>query len=143
MCEDAAHAEPQIARGTPLDPTAKQRHPWRPASIALITFCFSILPGGIMHALNYERLGQGGLKRPRLLTVALAFLFCFGLQLADIPGLALVAINLGFAMYIYDSQRDVFEKHVQAGGQTAGIWRPAIWSFLGWVLVRALVALLR
>jgi len=119
-------------------PHAVNEHPvaapaaWSPTGIALITVLFSPLPGGILHALNYARLGRPELRRltlaVNLLTTTLLFLVAF---FADRPLRLLTwAASIMIAAYFYKSQESLFRGHRAAGGPRASLLLPGVLSIV-------------
>lgn len=108
--------------------------PWNPAAVGLICFFFSLIPGIVMHAINWERLGYPELKRRRLVTAwfAVAAWLSATLALADIATTTslLSMVNLAVAVYFYHSQAEFFAKHRAAGGAKASAWPPLLLCLL-------------
>ncbi len=108
------------------------RAAWSPTGIALITVLLSPLPGGILHALNYARLGKPERTRlalaSNLVTTTVLFFLAFqaeGSLRVLLPGIALV-----IAAYFYKSQGNLFRRHRSAGGEKASLLLPGILSVL-------------
>lgn len=112
--------------------------PWNPAWIATITILFSVLPGGILHALNYERLGLHQKKKANLITNLLLFIFIFmaSTMLQEMRfGLFQLVFHIACASHFYKSQTNLFQRHLADNGTKASIWFPLFISFLGWLLI--------
>ena len=94
-------------------PTPKQ--PWSPTGIAVLTLIFSPVAGGILHGLNYGRLGRRPLQRfavsRNLFAGVLLILWAWFL-----PGLARSGASLFFAAYFYKTQGEAFHRHLSEGG---------------------------
>jgi tetratricopeptide (TPR) repeat protein len=107
------------------------RAPWGPTGIALITILFSPLPGGILHAINYARLGQPERKSLalslNLITATIIFLASFYAERSTLG----LAASITVAVYFYKSQDELFRRHRAAGGQRASLILPVILSLLG------------
>lgn len=117
--------------------------PWNPRGIALITFFFSILPGGILHALNYERLGRSELKRNNLITNTLSAVALVVAALTfDLPRLLIFVINVGYAIYFQISQESLFRQHLAGGGKKASLVLPGAASLLSLVPLLTLMLVL-
>jgi hypothetical protein len=118
----------------PTETTARS-NPWSPFAIAMLTLFFSPIVGGVLHGLNYARLGQGRLRRFVLARNLLASLLLVLLNLAVHagPGLGPTAVNLFFAAYFYKSQEGLFQDCLAQGGKKA--------SLLKAILIALLVAL--
>ena len=122
-------------------PAIPSRAAWSPTAIVWACLLFSVLPGGIMYALNFERLGQPQKKKTALLGV-IAFCFVFyGILFAAAfkPELfpsfnekmlrALSAAGtFGMARIFYLQQKPLFIRHLQQGGKKASVWPPIVWS---------------
>jgi len=111
--------------------------PWSPTGIALISVLCSPLPGGILHALNYERLGKPGRKR---LTFAMNLIASMILLLAAFfgPGqmqMLTVVASLFMAAYFYKSQEELFRRYQSAGGKKASLLFPALLSVIGLLIL--------
>ena len=111
-----------------------QKPPWSPALIATITILFSVLPGGIFHALNYERLGFPQRKISNLITNILLFLFIFVLSLRVksnlLFGLFQLIFHIGCATHFYKTQSTLFQKHLARNNTKASIGYPLFISIL-------------
>lgn len=97
--------------------------PWSPTGIAVLSVVVSPLLGGILHGLNYERLGRPELKRfalARNLLSATALLLFWNL---DMPT---SFASLFMAAYFYKTQEEPFLRAVPAGGRKASLFRPAV-----------------
>lgn len=60
---------------------SQDKLPWSPTQIAVMSLVLTPLTGGILHALNYERLGAPARKRVALfsnLITSIAFFISFG-----------------------------------------------------------------
>jgi len=98
------------------DNNALLKPPWSPALIATVTILFSVLPAGIFHALNYERLGLQELKASSLKTNILLFIFAMLAARLIKPDLISaifqLVFHIGCAKYFYNSQSQLYKKHV-------------------------------
>jgi len=104
------------------------RRPWSPGGIAAATILLSVLPGAILHALNYGRLGRPDLTRPALiknLIGVVLFVVC-----AYFLEHAVLMVTVAYAVYFYKTQSFLFDKYVARGGAKASVVLPA----LGWML---------
>src|SRR5262245_26977389 len=102
--------------------------PWSPTGIAVLTLVFSPLAGGILHGLNYGRLGQPLYRRfilSRNLLAAGLFVLFSSLPNLSRPGLA-IAISLFFAAYFYKTQERAFQSHRSQGGRKASFLVPVV-----------------
>lgn len=115
------------------------RLPWSPTGIALITLLFSPLPGGILHAMNYARLGQPERTRlalaSNLVTTTILFFVAFYAERSLRAVIWLAAMVI--ATYFYKSQDKLFRRHRSAGGQKASLLLPGTLS----VVVPVILAL--
>jgi hypothetical protein len=115
-----------------------KRPPWSPALIATITILFSVLPGGIFHALNYERLGLPQRKRSNLIINILLFLFIFLVSFRAKPvlfGLIQLIFHIGCATHFYKSQNTLFQKHLAENNTRASIIYPIFLSILIYIIL--------
>lgn len=115
---------------------SQEKLPWSPTQIAVISLVLTPFMGGILHALNYERLGAPARTRVSLfsnLITGVAFLLGGGLLLA-----------LFASAYFYKSQERLFETHCAAlGGRTASLLWPIVLTIgTGLVLLTGLGLLL-
>lgn len=102
------------------------RPPWSPAGIAVLSILLSPFLGGVLHGLNYERLGRPRLKwlvvsRNLLTSTALLFL-----GLLDTPLPLTLGASLFLAAYFYKTQEPLFRRLVPEGGKTASLLVPAM-----------------
>ncbi len=103
--------------------------PWSPNVIALITIFLSMLPGGILHGLNYERLGYPQKKKMALTSnVIIAVFLIYFSFLTELPRLLPLVLNLGYAGYFYKSQDLLFDNYLKKGGKKGSILGPVIFS---------------
>jgi hypothetical protein len=98
---------------------------WNPNAISFISFFFTFLPAGIMHAVNYERMGYPEKKKPRLILFVAGFVVflaaAFILPNAGIFG----AISIGIAIFFYQDQKAIFQRHLAMGGKRHRL--PFLW----------------
>ncbi len=105
--------------------------PWSPSVISLITALFSILPGGILHAMNYARLGYPQKKKSALVSNVIMSVFLIVLSLlTNLHHLFFLVINLAYAGYFFKSQDSIFQNHVKKGGKKGSLIGPIILSVL-------------
>ena len=105
--------------------------PWSPSVISLITALFSILPGGILHAMNYARLGYPQKKRLVLVSNIIMSVFLIFLSLlTNMHYLFFLVINLAYAGYFFKSQDSIFQNHIEKGGKKGSLIGPMILSVL-------------
>lgn len=113
--------------------------PWNPKAIGFITFFFSFLPGGIMLALNYERLGQPEKKMPTLLAVIVGFVvfmtIIFMLPEESAFDRLFHWLNIAIAVTFGNLQKGTFESYMADGGTKASPWPAAGLSFMGVVAI--------
>lgn len=135
-----------IQESTPIrfdtDNRVIQKPPWSPALIATITILFSVLPGGIFHALNYERLGSPQRKISNLITNILLFLFIFVASLrvksSLLFGLFQLIFHVGCATHFYKSQSALFQKHLARNNTKASVGYPLCISILIYLIILSL-----
>jgi hypothetical protein len=116
------------------------RAPWSPTGIALLTLFCSPLAGGILHGLNYGRLGQPIYRRfalARNLLAALLMLF---------PTLLLkesysLGTSLFFAAFYYKTQEAAFQRHLSRGGKKGSIFMAILLSLAVLIVVAVLTVL--
>jgi hypothetical protein len=123
-------AETQVTRGA-----------WSPTGIAVLTLIFSPVLGGILHALNYPRLGRPGLRRFSLWRNLLAAALIFLPALLDLrlPGGQMMA-SLFCAAYFYKTQGFLFDAHRTAGGPKASLALPILLAVAAVVALAILLA---
>jgi hypothetical protein len=130
--EPLKHSQPE-AGGSP-------RAPWSPTGIALLTLFCSPLAGGILHGLNYGRLGQPVYRRfalARNLLAAMLMLF---------PTLFLkesysLGASLFFAVFYYKTQEEAFQRHLSQGGKKGSIFMAILLSLAVLIMVAVLTVL--
>jgi hypothetical protein len=106
----------------PKEPTATGK-PWSPFAIAVLTLLLTPVAGGILHGLNYARLGQGRLRRfvlARNLLASLLFIL-FAVIVQARPGLRPAGVDLFFAAYFYKSQESLFQDFLAQGGRKGSL----------------------
>lgn len=111
---------------------------WSPGAIAWISFFCTFFPAGIMHAINFKRLGHPVKKRSRLVAVIVGFIAFVALALLT-PGdegtkELFAALNAFIAWFFYQDQMAMFRQHLSRGGKKAGISVPLILSIL-WLVI--------
>jgi tetratricopeptide (TPR) repeat protein len=105
--------------------------PWSPNVIALITVFLSMLPGGILHGLNYARLGYPQKKKMALASNVIIGVFLFYLSLyTELPRLLPLVINFAYAGYFYKSQDHLYHNYLKQGGKKGSVLGPVSFSVL-------------
>jgi tetratricopeptide (TPR) repeat protein len=90
-----------------------------------------LVPGGVLHALNYARLGYPQKKKMALISNAtIAILILFLSVSTELPHLFFLVINLAYAGYFYKSQDSLFDRYIKKGGIKGSIVGPVISSIL-------------
>lgn len=140
--------EPQaiLQEETPI--TVPARAAWSPTAIVWICFLFSILPAGILYALNFARLGQPQKTKNALLIVGVMSTIFYGLFLLSafkpetlssanegILRILSLLMTMSVAWYFYLSQQSLFARHIRQGGKKASLWPPVLWSLATIVIV--------
>jgi hypothetical protein len=104
---------------------------WSPRGIHLLGLFFSPLPAGVTWALNFERFGQ---PERKLSSVLIAVgLFVAGLALTQVPGyipLITLLFNGACATLYYLTQKNLFQKFIEQGGEKASFKLPIVNSIL-------------
>lgn len=107
---------------------------WNPTWIAVIAFFFTLLPGLILMAINYEKLGKPKYKKPLIIFAIISFLLlCYFTAVLSsnydylfaIIHLSTPILIIVFQRKLYDDFLDSHESH-----QTESLRFPAILSFL-------------
>jgi hypothetical protein len=98
------------------------KRPWSPLSIAVLTLIFSPVAGGLLHGLNYERLGRQELQSFALCRnlVAGTGILVFFVLLGAQPSSGIV-VSLLFAAYFYKTQEEPFQDHLSQGGKKGSL----------------------
>ncbi len=122
---------------SPSGSPKESRSAWSPTGIALVSLLFSPLPGGILHALNYSRLGTPGRRRLALFSNLIAGTVLFFPPLT--PAIRISA-SLFAAAYFYKTQEHLFLAHRSSGGRKASLAVPVVLTLV--VAVILLVGLL-
>jgi hypothetical protein len=108
-------------------PKPSPKAPWSPTGIAVLTL-FLLPAGGILHGLNYGRLGKPLYRRFALARNLLAFgLLALFAELLPGQGGGIVA-SLFFAAYFYKTQERTFQSHRAQGGRKASLLLPIVLS---------------
>ena len=110
---------------------------WNPRWFEGMSVPFTFLPSGILLAMNFERFGQPERKLPALVAVIVGFLVlaaCF-LFIDVIPEYAAIAVNYGFGLYFYHSQKRLFGDFINQGGSRARITVPLGVSVVASILI--------
>jgi tetratricopeptide (TPR) repeat protein len=107
---------------------------WNPIWIAVVSFFFSMLPGLILMAFNYERLGKPNLKKPLIAFAILFFIFLCYLTTA-IPkeyDWVFAVIHLGIPILIAYIQKPLYEQFLDASDdhEPESFTLPVIYSFI-------------
>ncbi|HEY0072793.1 MAG TPA: tetratricopeptide repeat protein [Abditibacteriaceae bacterium] len=122
---------------------------WNPVAIVWICLLFSILPAGIMYALNFERLGQPEKKKGALLFVGvISIIFYVIVAVTSIAPnmhpaldkqlrLLCGAFTLSVAACFYRNQKPLFLRHLRQGGKKAALLKPVLLSFIAILIVMA------
>lgn len=98
---------------------------YSPAAIAVHTFLFSPLIGGLLAALNWRRLGQESRARQTAMlgVGAVVALVALGYFFPDLPGGAFAGGPAALAVIWHKEHKPHFEAHQAAGGESAAWWR--------------------
>ena len=125
--EDRAIDSPATERTIALP----ARPPWSPTAIALATLLLSPLPGAILHALNYGRLGLP--HRTKLVLFTNLFAATIFLPLAARTGtyITLLPVSMFFASHFFKTQEDRYRRHRSEGGKKARFLLPVLVSLIG------------
>lgn len=114
-----------------------RRSAWHPTGIAVVTLLLSPVPAGILHALNYSRLGVPARKRLALFSNLIAGV---ALLMFQAPGsFPRMGATLLLAAYFYKTQEQLFQAHRAQGGRKASFFLPVC---LAIAAIVALVAIL-
>ena len=112
-------------------------------AIALATFIGSIFAGAVLLAVNFRRLGKGGMVVPTILAglVALAIVIGIGFALpVGTPGMIFVIAQIGLARLVATkTQGEALKQHESRGGKIASAWKSAGVGAICFVGVLALI----
>lgn len=114
-----------------------EKPPWNPKIIVVITLIF-LLPGGILYALNFERLGLKSRKIPNLITFCLLFLVVFLANLSNqFKPINMInfALTTYCAIHFYKTQNYLYKRHIEAGGNRSSCRLPVLVTILSFVPV--------
>jgi len=110
-----------------MSPSASPQEPrsaWSPTGIAIVSLLLSPIPGGVLHALNYRRLGAPARGRlalfSNLITGTVLLLF------PSLPPGLRIAASLFLASYFYKTQEELFLAHRSVGGRKASLVVPVV-----------------
>lgn len=106
---------------------------WNPKSFIILSLLFSFLPAGIMYSLNYGRSGNQRKKWTSLISTIIGFIFLCTLTIfipTIISKSLCLGINIGIAVYLVRTQTDLYQQHIQNGGQKASYLLPVIIGIL-------------
>jgi hypothetical protein len=99
----------------------RERNPWSPTVIAVLTMVFSPLAGGVLHGLNCARLGQGHLRRFVLARNLLAGLLFLLLATAVGRLAPPIGVSWLFAAYFYKTQESGFQACLSEGREKGSL----------------------
>lgn len=107
---------------------------WNPLYIGIITYFCLVLPGIILFAINFEKLGKPRLKLPMLIVgglgfIALVWAWLFLPKEWDTP-LAVIHMGsaIGLAAWQYPSYRKFIDEHEDV--KVASLFKPALLSVM-------------
>jgi hypothetical protein len=109
-------------------PTTDASKPWSPTAIAVLTLVFSPVAGGVLHALNYGRLGRGEFRRYALACNLFAGTWLVALLLGT--SFSTLGASLFFAAYFYKTQEEHFQEHLLQGGKKASVFMAILVSLV-------------
>lgn len=119
----------QAAATIPVVPPAPAYALYPPNAVALATFLGAPIGGAVILAKNYRRLGRPSAARQALLwgLLATAALIALGFAIAGRSPAILVALLpvVIMAQLAKVLQGEAFERHKQAGGHVASLWKAA------------------
>jgi uncharacterized membrane protein YfcA len=119
--------------------TETKLQPWSPNLIAIITILFSMIPGGILHAFNYSRLGHPQRKKSALLSNVTMAVFLILVSIhTELPYIFFLVINLAYAGYFFKSQDSIFQDYIKKGGKKGSTIGPVVFSVLTTTLLLGL-----
>lgn len=128
--------EAQLPEAPDLPMASDGPPPWSPTGIALITILVSVIPGGIVHALNERRLGRADRWRRALYGNLAVGLAALALAFTGETGRLLrFFIGLMMATWFYKSQAAAFAEHLKQGGPKAPFTQPLLITLGFMVLV--------
>lgn len=117
---------------------------WSPLGILIIGLFTSTLASGVLHSINWRRLGDRDRFLPSVVTVVcmdsilvLILIFYASLDVILLTGL----LNIGFCWYLYRNQVHAYRRFRSSGGQRASLILPAIACFLFGVFATKTLAL--
>ncbi|TFH65422.1 MAG: tetratricopeptide repeat protein [Candidatus Zixiibacteriota bacterium] len=104
---------------------------WSPKGIHWLSWFFSPLPAGIAWAINFEKLGQPEKKLGAFLVAVTLFVVVIAINfIPGFPRFGSILANGSCAALYYYTQKDLFRKFVEQGGQKASFKLPIINSVL-------------
>lgn len=108
---------------------------WNPNIFIALSIFFSFLPAAILYSLNYGRLGYSKKKNIFMICSFAVFILLITLVIITKPQIAslFTALNIGLGIYFRNSQKELYKKHLENGGNKASFVLPIIISlvFLG------------
>lgn len=102
---------------------------WNPKSFIIFSALFSFLPAGIMYSLNYGRIGNERKKWASLIATFIGFIALFTLAYfipTTISKSLSFGINIGIGAYLMRAQSELYQEHIQSGGERASYLPPII-----------------
>jgi hypothetical protein len=114
----------------------KGQRAWNPTGIFWLGMVFSVLPAGILWALNFEKLGQPSRKKSSFVMVGLYSLLV--LIMSVLPKVSLIIttpVNIAICWTYYTSQSTLFRDFLTQGGQERSFRRPIAFSLVVIILV--------
>jgi tetratricopeptide (TPR) repeat protein len=135
------HRRDELHEANASDPASISSVPaWDPAGIGLLAVFLSILPAGILQAINYGRLGAPERIRWALVrNLGTATVLFSAAAFTELPDLLFAVFNSLSYFYFRESQRDLYLAHRGRGGAKASFRWPIVYSGLGILSVLLLV----
>ena len=100
---------------------------WNPKSFIIFSALFSFLPAGVMCALNYGRCGNQRKKWTYLISTIIGFIAVVTLAFiipTTISKSLCFGINIGIGAYLMNTQKALYQEHIQNGGKRASYLLP-------------------
>ena len=102
---------------------------WSPFGFFVLSWFFSFLPGAILYAQNSGRVGLK--QRKKTLVISSILLFVVTIVMANFLEAEFAkslfqGVNIGIGIYMWRSQRDMFQDHLDKDGLKASYLIPVI-----------------
>lgn len=106
---------------------------WNPNNFVVLSILFSFLPTSIFYAINFGRISCK--KKRNIIIIASIVIFVLVIFLAmntdsSIARVLFFGLNIGLGIYMRNSQKEMYAKHIETGGRKASYVVPMICNLI-------------